>query len=546
MSIPPVSVQAAERIYISYSILERSIPVASLDLYARTGIIDEDLEVYAQYASPQELAQLRTVLNSKAELSPIAVSQFLYTPQGEILLKRLGQVIQPESRLSGFNAIRAALILASADPDGLTLLNVLRQFPTRGLRIDVERSLGIVGSLEGLVSRTNRITAAIAQQSTQESVTEPLKLTGQPVELRQRGPYTWQKQTITLIDLARRAVSTLPSNGAIPVPLDQLRGRLFPVDIYLPIARSLPSKPVPVIVISHGLGSDRDTFIYLAQHLTSHGFAVLVPEHPGSNAEQLRALINGTASEVSEPTEFVDRPLDVTYLLDQLEQQTVGNAALRGRLDLQNVGVIGQSFGGYTALALAGAPISPQPPVTCRPDSLENTLNLSLLLQCLAFQPGQTGVDLRDDRVKAVIAVNPITSAVFGQSSIGQIKIPTMMITGNADTIAPAIIEQIQPFTWLTAEDKYLVMMDRGTHFSVTGQSERDDPLQIPPEVIGPNPAIARRALSALSVAFFRTYIANQPAFRSYLTAAYVREISQAPIPLSLVRSLNSDLLAKQ
>lgn len=539
--------EAAEKVYVSYSILERSIPVASLEKYARTGVIDEDLSVYARYADPAQLKQLRNVLLARAEISPVAVSQFLYSPQGEILLKRLGEVIKSESRLSGFNAIRASLILASSDPEGLTLLNVLRKFPTRGLRIDVQESLRIAGDLEQLVNQTNRATVALGQEAVLETDTDPRAALS--TDLRQRGPYTWQQQSFTLIDLNRRG-TTGPSTGtaAFVAPIRELlRGRLIPVDLYLPVpdqqARS--SQPAPVIVISHGLGSDRESFIYLAQHLASYGFAVLVPEHPGSNAKQLQALINGTASEVAEPTEFVDRPLDITYLLDEMERRVAANPDLQGRLNLQAVGVIGQSFGGYTALAVGGAPINvPELNADCQ--NLESTLNLSLLLQCRALQLGQTEPNLRDQRVKAIVAMNPITSAVFGEASIGQISVPTLIISGNADTIAPSLSEQIRPFTWLNTPNKYLALIDRATHFSVIGDTNKDDnPVEIPPEVIGPDPAIARRYASALSVAFFKTYVANQSAYRNYLSASYASAISQAPLRLSLVRSFTTEQLTR-
>jgi hypothetical protein len=137
----------AERIFVAYNILERSISVRALEDYAKTGVMDEDLAVYAQYADPKVLQGLRSALVTKADLSSVTLAQFLYSPQGDAALKRLGQVIQPESRLSGSKAIRAALILAAAEPDGLTLLNFLRKFPTRGIRIDVERSLQVVGEL---------------------------------------------------------------------------------------------------------------------------------------------------------------------------------------------------------------------------------------------------------------------------------------------------------------------------------------------------------------------------------------------------------------
>lgn len=59
-----------------------------------------------------------------------------------------------------------------------------------------------------------------------------------------------------------------------------MSGRSVPVDFYVPNQQAKPGAPIPVIVISHGLGSDRTTFAYLAIHLASYGFAVLVPEHP--------------------------------------------------------------------------------------------------------------------------------------------------------------------------------------------------------------------------------------------------------------------------
>jgi predicted dienelactone hydrolase len=542
--LPAPAANAAERVYISYSILERSIPIASLETYARQGTIDEALEVYTQYAKPDELVQLRRLLQTRAEISPVALSQFLYSPQGEILLQRLGQVIQSESRLSGFNAIRAALILAAADPEGLTLLNLLRKFPTRGIRIDVEGSLAIAAALEGIVNQTNRANAAVAQAAAVEAATAPrFVLTSAEPDLRRRGTLVWNKQTLSLIDLARSAFVGTAQSDLIQSPALQngLRGRLIAVDVYLP---SLAGKPAPVVVISHGLGSDRNTFTYLAEHLASHGFAVLVPEHPGSNAEQFQALLRGTASGIAQPAEFVDRPLDITFVLDQMERST--NPAIQGRMNLQQVGVIGQSFGGYTALAVGGAPINAkQLQADCQ--TVANTLNISLLLQCDAARLVQATTQLRDQRVKAIIGINPITSAVFGQEGIRQIPVPTMLIAGGTDTVAPALSEQIQPFTWLMGE-KYLALMQTGTHFSTiaapNGSTPDPNAIALPPGVIGPNPAIARRYLNALSLAFFQTYLTPRSA-RPFLSAAYAQSISEPAMPLNLIQAFTPEQLAE-
>jgi predicted dienelactone hydrolase len=519
---------SAERLYLSYGLLERSISVSALEAYAQRGELDEDLLVYAQYAKPEDLQSLRKGLVTRADLTPIAVSQFLYTPQGEILLRRLGQVIQPESRDPGFFAIRAALILASSDPQGLTPLNIFRRFPTRGIRIDLQRSLQIAGDLEQIVTQTNRATATIAKLATQDSSAPLQGIT----DLGARGSYTWQKESLRLIDRRRGFVTTLG------------RERIFPVDVYLPQSRGDRRGQIPVIVISHGLGSDRETFRYLAEHLASHGFAVAVPEHPGSSAKQTQALLAGVANDVAEPSEFVDRPLDIKYLLDELTRRTKSEPRYK-RLNLQEVGVFGQSFGGYTVFALAGAPINfEQLQKDCDPAALYNTLNVSLLLQCRAIALPQINYDLSDPRVKAVIAMNPVDSSILGQAGLSQIKVPTMIIGGSADTVAPALPEQILPFTWLQTADRYLVLLDRGTHFSALADS-KNDPFVLPPDVVGPTPAVARRYTNALSLAFFQTYIANQPSYRPYLSADYASILSQGPLKLSLIRSLNAAQIAK-
>lgn len=533
--LPIALVQApswsAERVYLSYGLLERSISVAALEAYAQKGELDSDLYVYSQYIQPERLAQLRRGLQVRAQLSPIAVSQFLYSPQGEILLRRLGQVIQPESRDTGFFAIRAALILAASSPEGLTPLNVFRQFPTRGIRIDLQRTLEIADALGDLINRTSEITAEIAKLA--EAAAAPLPGTTLP-DLSARGSFTWQKETFRLVDRSRGILTALG------------RERVFPVDVYLPQPRSRPlPASVPLVVISHGLGSDRTTFQYLAEHLASHGFAVAVPEHPGSNAQQLQALIAGTASEVASPSEFVDRPLDIKFLLDELTRRANSDPRY-GRLNLQQVGVLGQSFGGYTVFALAGAPINfSQLQKDCNPQALDNTLNISFLLQCRAAALPTANYNLSDPRVKAIFAINPITSAVFGEAGIRQVNVPTLIVAGNADTIAPALPEQLQPFTWLQTRDRYLAVIDRGTHFSALGES-KEEAIPVPAEIIGPTPALARRYVNALGLAFFQTHLANQPQFRPYLSASYTQRLSQEPLKLSVVETLNPEQIAQR
>lgn len=506
-------VLGAQRIYVTYGPLEFSLPVSALEVYARKGTINEDLATYAEHVDKKQLEQLRQVLLSKVDVTPLAVSQFLYSPLGEILLQRIGQIIQTQSGQSGFYAIRSALILAAAEPEGLTLLNVLEKFPTYGIRINSSRGLEVINGLTNTIRQTQTAIASVAQEASTEAAAIPISFSKLP-DLRQPGQVKFSKQTIIINN---------PN-----------RVRKFPVDIYLPSPST--GGLAPVIVISHGLGGDRTTFAYLAQHLASYGFAVAVPEHPGSNAQQLDALINGLAKDVTPPREFIDRPLDVKDVLNELER------SFSRQVNMQQIGVIGQSYGGYTALALAGAKINfEQLQKGCR---LNDSLNLSILLQCRALVLPPIDYQLQDQRVKAAIAINPIDSTIFGRTEMANIKIPLMLAASSADTVAPALPEQIKPFTWLTTPHKYLALLIEGTHFSTLAESAQSGGVfQLPASAVGPDPAIAFQYIKALSLAFFETYVAEHSEYRPYLNAAYANFVSQNPMPLSLIQSLTPSQL---
>ncbi|MEH2291229.1 alpha/beta hydrolase [Nostoc sp.] len=515
------SVLAAERIYASYSALELSISVTTLENYAKTGVIDEDLAAYQQYLPLEQLQELRRILLNRVKVSPVIVSQLLYTPQGEFLLHRLAQVIktsQPEPKLS---ALRSALILASGESGGLTLLNVLRKYPTSSIRLDVAETLEIGTQLEELVNQTHQAIAAVSQKSKIEADSISQPNFSQLPDLKVPGKFKSQKYILKFFD--------------------STRNRLLLTDVYIPNVQNA----APIIVISHGLGLDSSNFQYLATHLASYGFAVVVPNHPGSDAKQLRSLLKGRAIEVAEPSEFQDRPLDITYILNQLQKGNQSDSRFKGRLNLQQVGVFGQSLGGYTALALAGAKINfQQLKQDCQPAALQKTWNMSLLLQCraleLSISKSDKDYNFRDERVKAAIAVNPITSSIFGKAGLNQIKTPVMIVSSSDDTVAPALSEQILPFSWLANSQKYLVMLVGGTHFSTIGNANpANQQVALPADMIG-DASQARGYMNALSLPFFQTYIAGKPQYTPYLNAAYTQSISSKLLGLNLIKSLNT------
>ena len=517
---------SAERLKLSFGIVERSISVDSLETYAKTGQVNDELAAYFKYVPEESRGELREALLAPIPLGAVEISQFLYSPIGEKLLETLSQVVQSEfrnrrttnskklRRSSGFYGTRSALILAASKPNNFNIINILRKFPSKTISIDLFRSLEIGLRARNIINRTQKAVKLINEKSLKEANNETVS-NNLISDLFQRGRFTYSKRSVTLNDVSRT--------------------RTFPVDIYLPRT----TETSPVVVISHGLGSDRTSFAYLAEYLASRGFVVAVPEHPGSNARQLQALLGGIADTVTEPREFVDRPLDVKYILDYLERLSSSDSEYKQRINMEQVGVIGQSFGGYTALALAGAEINFNKLRKNCPVN-ENTLNVSLLLQCQALSLPESDYQLSDPRIKAAVAINPVDSSVYGQEGLSKINIPVMIVAGTADNVAPAYPEQIVPFTWLENENKYLVLMNGGTHFSVIAESP-DSSIPVPPEVIGPSPNLARDYTNYLALAMFKTYAANNQNYRRYLDASYINSVGQDKLFLRVVKELDRE-----
>jgi len=248
---------------------------------------------------------------------------------------------------------------------------------------------------------------------------------------------------------------------------------------------------------------------------------------------------------------LIDRPLDVTFVLNELEKLSNTDSRFKKRLDLQQVGVFGQSFGGYTALALAGAKINLEKiNKDCNQKALKQTWNMSLLLQCrmqeLRLKKPVTQYNLYDERVKAVIAVNPITSRIFGKNGLGNIQTPVMMVASSEDTVAPALYEQILPFSRIENPQKYLVQLESATHFSAIGDGKTSsEKVEISSKLIGDNPKQAQNYMKVLSLPFFQSYVSGNSQYRPYLTAAYAESISAKSMNLSLIQNLTTNEIAR-
>ena len=107
----------------------------------------------------------------------------------------------------------------------------------------------------------------------------------------------------------------------------------------------------PLIVFSHHSGGPRRMATFLCTHLASHGYVVAALDHSEVFAPELARRENETAEQKAARLEalIANRVPDVRFLLDHLLEGEAWKSD--ARLDATRVGIVGHSFGGWTALA---------------------------------------------------------------------------------------------------------------------------------------------------------------------------------------------------
>ncbi len=127
---------SAEKIRLVYGPLNCSLSVDALAIYAQTGEITPEFSFYARFLDEKTLIQLRHWLQKRFNVDHVSLHRFFHAPKGETLLTELGEAIQTHSDRNGFYALRSALIGAAANPQGWTIIDAIREFPTENLQIN--------------------------------------------------------------------------------------------------------------------------------------------------------------------------------------------------------------------------------------------------------------------------------------------------------------------------------------------------------------------------------------------------------------------------
>ena len=134
--IMPKPSLSADNIRFVYGPLNCSLSVKSLETYAKTGEITREFRFYTKFLDQETLAQLRHWLQKRFDSNHVEMHRYTRTPEGELMLQELGAVLKTHSERNGFYALRSALVQASANESGWTIIDVIDNFPADHVQIN--------------------------------------------------------------------------------------------------------------------------------------------------------------------------------------------------------------------------------------------------------------------------------------------------------------------------------------------------------------------------------------------------------------------------
>jgi predicted dienelactone hydrolase/glucose/arabinose dehydrogenase/sugar lactone lactonase YvrE len=283
---------------------------------------------------------------------------------------------------------------------------------------------------------------------------------------------------------------------------DTARDRVVPVKIWHP--KDMTER-APVVVFSHGTGGSREGYAYLGQFWASHGYVCVHPQHAGSDSEIFKGnanILDALKKAALNPKNAVERPKDISFVLDQLAALNKDHANFKRKLNLDAVGLAGHSFGAHTTMVIAGQTLG--------------------------------SLAVKDRRIKAVVPMSAAAPAANLERAFADIKIPTLLMSGTLDDSpigGTKAKDRRVPFDKIAGADKFFLNFDGGDHMIFSGRFAKGSYEQRKMD------ADFQRCIKQSSLAFWDAYLKNDDTARAWLSgkglAEYLGKLATVEVNLN-------------
>ena len=213
------------------------------------------------------------------------------------------------------------------------------------------------------------------------------------------------------------------------------------------------------VLLMPGLGGSAAQLGWLGAALAERGWPVLVLEHPGSDEQAVRAVLDG----LQPPPGAETLPIRLQDVQAVVAAEAAGRLPPLGR----SVVLMGHSFGGLTALLAAGLRPEADLAGRCRKVMRQLPLtNLSRLLQCQLTRVRLPAPQPLAQPVAGLVLFNGFGSLLWPNRGLAGLSAPVLLVGGSLDLVTPPLSEQLALFLPEANSRNRLALVDGASHFS--------------------------------------------------------------------------------
>jgi predicted dienelactone hydrolase len=509
--------RAAEQLQVQLDGMVIPLQIDDLVAWGRSGgVSNSELGIWLNLLEPDSREGVLELLRAPLINDRSMARQLLGSWAGRRLLDEVADIVRVDDDSAGDTLLNTLESLLNRQ-EQVSSLDLLEALPASHVRLDLDALLQAAGHWRQQLQRQQQLVRRLAGEARdQATASPPPAVSGAALGARE--------PEIQLLPVDHRA--------------HPLRLQLW---------RPQPGAPAHStwLVWMPGLGGSPDHFRWLGRALSRRGWSVLVLEHPGSDAEAVKALLAGRRPPPGAEV-IPDRLRDLEAVLAARRSGTI---ALPG----EQLVLGGHSLGALTALLGAGA--RPRSGLDRRCTTALNDLplgNLSRLLQCqlaeVALPPSAERTEPAD--LVGLIGMNSFGSLLWPRNRPLQLPVPVLFSGGSLDLITPPQSEQLGLMLALAPHPaSRAVVVDGASHFSPVrvegqaGEGQGEDLFRLGKELVGVQPLQVQALLADEIVAFLALLEGSSPEEVAAQTSTLHRRIGDLQLH-RLNREAVSRLLA--